>query len=64
MGKDAALLEEREAVSLIQENPRVMVRPVLTDGVSAVAGFDAAAYAALLGRPGPRSGESSGRRRA
>jgi regulatory protein spx len=48
MNVDLSSLTEEKALSLIQENPRIMFRPVLLDGKSAVVGFDPAQMERLL----------------
>jgi len=41
-------LKDNEAVSLINENPRIMRRPLLTDGKTLLAGFDAERYTEMI----------------
>lgn len=46
---DRATTSDIEAARLINENPRIMRRPILTDGKTLLLGFDAEDYAALAG---------------
>jgi len=41
-------LNDQEAASLISENPRIMRRPLLTDGNELVAGFDTERYIEMI----------------
>jgi len=41
-------LNDDEAASLISEHPRIMRRPLLTDGKNLVAGFDTERYTEMI----------------
>jgi len=41
-------LNDNEAASLISENPRIMRRPIFTDGKNLAAGFDTDRYAEMI----------------
>lgn len=49
LGLKADELEDAQAVALIQENPRIMVRPVLVKGNQGVSGFKEESFRGLLG---------------
>jgi len=51
---DLAAMGEEDIVRLIQDNPSIMVRPILTDGASLITGFREAEYRAFLDRAAPR----------
>ncbi len=41
-------LKDNEAASLINEHPRIMRRPLLTDGKTLVVGFDTNLYTKMI----------------
>jgi arsenate reductase-like glutaredoxin family protein len=43
-------MSDEEVVKLIQENPSIMVRPILTDGHQIVVGFKEAAYQIFMNK--------------
>ncbi|HED23917.1 MAG TPA: hypothetical protein ENN91_02220 [Firmicutes bacterium] len=47
LGLDLEKIGNKEAARLIEENPRIMRRPLLTDGNKMVIGFDPGGYAEL-----------------
>ncbi len=47
LGLDLSTTSDEEAARLIFENPRIMRRPLLTDGKELLFGFDAEKYAAF-----------------
>ncbi|OPL10991.1 MAG: hypothetical protein AVO34_02510 [Firmicutes bacterium ML8_F2] len=42
-------INDQEAARLIKENPRIMRRPLFTDGKTLVIGFDPEGYAKIIG---------------
>ena len=49
MDIDLEAIDEKSVVDLIQENPRILIRPLLTDGNILLSGFKEADYQASLG---------------
>ncbi len=49
MGLDMKALDDEQAALLINENPRIMRRPLLSDGKKLIIGFVPEDYAALAG---------------
>jgi arsenate reductase-like glutaredoxin family protein len=43
-------MSDEEVVKLIQENPSIMVRPILTDGHQLVVGFKEAEYQIFMNK--------------
>ncbi len=50
LGLDLEKLSDGEAARLINEHPKIMRRPLLSDGKKLAAGFKAEDYAAVTGR--------------
>lgn len=48
LGLDADKIGSEEAARLINENPKIMRRPLLTDGMNLVIGFNADQYAGII----------------
>lgn len=48
MDIDLERLTDEEVVKLIQENPRIMLRPVLKKGKKAITGFKESAYGEFI----------------
>ena len=44
MGVDLEKLTDKEVIKLIQDNPRIMLRPVLKKGEKAITGFKESTY--------------------
>ncbi len=49
MGLALDRINNREAARLIEENPRIMRRPLLSDGKGLVVGFDPEGYLRMTG---------------
>lgn len=45
---DINMMTDREIIKLLQENPSMMIRPLLTNGINLVKGFKEDEYQALL----------------
>lgn len=45
---DLAAMDEKEVIELIDSEPRILKRPVLSDGKRMVSGFSEAAFQTLL----------------
>lgn len=48
LGLDFSAINEEQAACLINEHPRMMRRPLITDGKRLLFGFDAEKYAAFV----------------
>lgn len=49
LGLELDRLNEKDAVELINGNPKIMRRPLLTDGESLAAGFSEESFSMLVG---------------
>jgi arsenate reductase/regulatory protein spx len=49
MGLKIEALDDKQAATLINENPRIMRRPLLSNGRDLVIGFDVEEYSTLAG---------------
>ena len=57
MGLSSPDLDEEEIIRLIGENPRILIRPLLTDGQRVLLRFKEEDYAEFTGRPAPSPSE-------
>ncbi|NPV92761.1 MAG: hypothetical protein HPY50_18500 [Firmicutes bacterium] len=48
---DLPNLDEQQVIGLIRDNPKIMVRPVLSDGRTALIGFKEDGYRLMLKKP-------------
>jgi len=48
LGLDLEKIDENEAARLIEEHPKIMRRPLLTDGSKLAVGFDPDRFSAML----------------